>query len=492
MADPAGKQNQFTATVNGSPATINSLNLKTGDPYSIIVTLATPLTGSETVYIAYTAGDVASVQGGWLLSFTDQLVTLTAQTINFSQSLTKKYNESPMTLTATASSGLGITYSSSNLSVATVSGNVLSFHSVGNSDITAMQLGNAAYAPAKYIKTLTVSKGDQVITFTTLPAKTYGDADFNISATASSGLSVSFSSGNTGVATIAGSTVHVVGGGESVITASQAGNSLWNPAPVVPQTLTVSKAPLTVTADNKTKAYLAPLPTLTFTITGFLFSDDQSVLNILPDIQTPATQNSSVGDYEITISGGIDNSYYFNTYVPGTLTITKISQTITFTAFPERLLVNNTFTLAASSTSGLTVSFESLNPTIATVSGTTLTGVSKGTAQIRAYNAGNVNYNAAEILAPVEVFSTHRYIMHLFTPNNDGINDYWELPDMDVWGKSNVKVYNRWGKLVFAKDNYDNLWDGTSNGNPLPEGAYYFVIKTENSGTITGTVNIIR
>ena len=82
--------------------------------------------------------------------------------------------------------------------------------------------------------------------------------------------------------------------------------------------------------------------------------------------------------------------------------------------------------------------------------------------------------------------------MHLFTPNNDGINDYWELPDMDVWGKSNVKVYNRWGKLVFAKDNYDNLWDGTSNGNPLPEGAYYFVIKTENSGTITGTVNIIR
>jgi len=82
--------------------------------------------------------------------------------------------------------------------------------------------------------------------------------------------------------------------------------------------------------------------------------------------------------------------------------------------------------------------------------------------------------------------------MNLFTPNNDGINDYWVLPDMDEWGKCDVRVFNRWGKLVFADDNYDNLWDGVSNGNPLPEGAYYFVIKTQNAGTITGTVNIVR
>jgi gliding motility-associated-like protein len=82
--------------------------------------------------------------------------------------------------------------------------------------------------------------------------------------------------------------------------------------------------------------------------------------------------------------------------------------------------------------------------------------------------------------------------MHLFTPNNDGFNDLWELPDLVTWGKCDVKVYNRWGKLVFADANYNNLWDGTSNGSPLPEGAYYFVIKTENAGTVTGTVNIVR
>ena len=97
-----------------------------------------------------------------------------------------------------------------------------------------------------------------------------------------------------------------------------------------------------------------------------------------------------------------------------------------------------------------------------------------------------------EAFDTVEIYSTHKEIMHLFTPNNDGINDQWELPDLATWGKSEVKVFNRWGKLVFADADYNNLWDGTSNGSPLPEGPYYFVIKTENAGVVKGTLNIVR
>jgi gliding motility-associated-like protein len=174
------------------------------------------------------------------------------------------------------------------------------------------------------------------------------------------------------------------------------------------------------------------------------------------------------------------------------LTITPIDQTITFTDVPEKLFVGKTYTLAATSTSGLEVLFESLNPQIASVSGNQITGVSKGTVQIKAYNQGNQNYNPAETLASAEVYSTHRDIMNLFTPNNDGFNDLWEIPDLASYGKSDVKVYNRWGKLVFSSSSYDNTWNGTSDGKDLPEGAYYYVIKTQNSGTITGTVNIVR
>jgi gliding motility-associated-like protein len=63
---------------------------------------------------------------------------------------------------------------------------------------------------------------------------------------------------------------------------------------------------------------------------------------------------------------------------------------------------------------------------------------------------------------------------------------------LSTWGNCEVKVYNRWGKLVYDNKNYNNTWDGTSGGNPVPEGPYYFVIKTENSGVVKGTVNIVR
>jgi hypothetical protein len=240
MNDPAGKKDQFTVTVNGSQAAINSASLKEGDQYTILLTLATPLSGAETVLVSYNQGDITGTTGGFLFSFTNEPATLRAQTITFSQSLDKKYNESPFALTATTSSGLGLTYNSSNLSVATFSGSVLVFNAIGTSEITLRQLGDATYAPARYDKTLTVSKGDQSITFNAIPVKYLGDADFSPGASASSGLQISYTSSNTSVATIVGGLIHLVGAGTSQITASQPGSELYNAATDVAQTLTVS------------------------------------------------------------------------------------------------------------------------------------------------------------------------------------------------------------------------------------------------------------
>jgi len=240
MSDPAGKADQFEVTVNGTSATINSATLKEGDNKTIILNLLSPLYGTETVYVSYTQGDITAATGGYLFSFTDQPVTLRAQTIDFSQSLAKKYNESPFAITATTTSGLPLTYNSSNITVATFTGNILSFLSMGTSNITLRQLGNPTYAPAIYVKTLTISKGDQIITFNALPSKTISDADFSPGAISSSGLQVTFTSSNTAVATILSGLIHIVGAGTSEITASQTGNSLYNPATPVIQTLTVS------------------------------------------------------------------------------------------------------------------------------------------------------------------------------------------------------------------------------------------------------------
>jgi len=240
MSDPAGKEDQFSVLVNGSTATINSVNLKEGDPNTYELILATSLTGSETVLVSYTQGDITGSTGGILFSFSEEPVILLTQNISFSQSLERTYNESPLALLASSNRGLALTYSSSNLSVATIVGSVSTFHSLGSSLITARQAGNATYAPAKYLKTLTVNTGVQTITFPLFPAKTIEDADFSPGATASSGLPVSYSSSNPSVATIISGIIHIVGAGTSIITASQAGNIYYNLATPVLQTLTVS------------------------------------------------------------------------------------------------------------------------------------------------------------------------------------------------------------------------------------------------------------
>jgi len=85
-------------------------------------------------------------------------------------------------------------------------------------------------------------KESQLITFSTLPPKKIGDAAFNLTATASSGLAVTYTSSDPNVATISGSTVTLLAAGTTTITASQPGNATYAAATPVSQVLTVNTA----------------------------------------------------------------------------------------------------------------------------------------------------------------------------------------------------------------------------------------------------------
>jgi gliding motility-associated-like protein len=87
--------------------------------------------------------------------------------------------------------------------------------------------------------------------------------------------------------------------------------------------LVINKAPLTVTADPKTKVYGDALPSLTFQYSGFLFGQNSSVIDTAPTIGTTATAASPVGTYTITASGGAAKNYSFSTFIPANLTVTK-------------------------------------------------------------------------------------------------------------------------------------------------------------------------
>ena len=64
-----------------------------------------------------------------------------------------------------------------------------------------------------------------------------------------------------------------------------------------------------------------------------------------------------------------------------------------------------------------------------------------------------------------------------FSPNGDEINDYFTIESIQSYPNNRLEIFNRWGNLVYFKENYKNDWDGTYNGTVLPIGAYTYIIE---------------
>ena len=84
-------------------------------------------------------------------------------------------------------------------------------------------------------------------------------------------------------------------------------------------------------------------------------------------------------------------------------------------------------------------------------------------------------------------------ITNLFTPNGDGTNDRWYIKGIEYYDDCEVVVYNRWGNEVFASTSYHSEWDGTRNGNNLPAGTYYYILKCDGIESIfQGPITLLR
>ncbi|WP_299818112.1 PKD domain-containing protein [uncultured Pontibacter sp.] len=80
------------------------------------------------------------------------------------------------------------------------------------------------------------------------------------------------------------------------------------------------------------------------------------------------------------------------------------------------------------------------------------------------------------------------------TVNGDNINDWWEIRNIESYPDCHVKVFTRWGALVYESYGYKVPWDGTHNGKPLPMAAYYYVIDLGMGGEkpVSGSVTLIK
>jgi sugar lactone lactonase YvrE len=167
----------------------------------------------------------------------------TPQTITFGSLGNVTFGVAPFPITATASSGLAVSFASTTISVCTVSASTVTVFAAGMCSIIASQPGNATYSAAPSVtRSFTVNKAAQTISFGALGNVTFGTAPFSLNATSTAGLAIAFASNSTGFCTVAGNVVTLVAAGTCSITSSQSGNGNYLAAPTVTQTFTVNQA----------------------------------------------------------------------------------------------------------------------------------------------------------------------------------------------------------------------------------------------------------
>ncbi|RNI29118.1 MBG domain-containing protein [Rufibacter latericius] len=165
------------------------------------------------------------------------------------------------------------------------------------------------YKTASGTNSILVKKAANTITFTSLGTKTFGDAAFDLTASASSSLPVTYASSNTEVATISGSTVTIKRAGKTTITATQSGDNNYEVATAIPQELIVNKATITPvwavgtlsqTYDNTVKTVVA------FTTpAGLTLSYDFGSANPKDAGSYPVTATINDANYQGSVSGSL-------------------------------------------------------------------------------------------------------------------------------------------------------------------------------------------
>lgn len=167
----------------------------------------------------------------------------------------------------------------------------------------------------------------------------------------------------------------------------------------LPFKYTITKAPLTILADNKTREYGNENPTFTCTYYGLKNGEDENALDAKPIVYSTASTDSPVGSYPI-IPANAQATNYTISYENGALTIVPASQTITWDQEITKAKVGDIIELTATSSANLKVKFSSSNTAVADIYTSKgkvyMECLAAGTARITASQAGDTNHAEAD------------------------------------------------------------------------------------------------
>jgi gliding motility-associated-like protein len=117
-------------------------------------------------------------------------------------------------------------------------------------------------------------------------------------------------------------------------------------------------------------------------------------------------------------------------------------------------------------------------------------GISPGNFGVTVTDRNNCLEDTVFVIATI----TSECIPNIFTPNGDGQNETWNLENTFLYEDSEVRIYGRYGRLIFQSFGYNEAWNGTNNqGKDVPEGVYFYSIEIGHGfEPINGMVTILR
>jgi hypothetical protein len=268
-----------------------------------------------------------------------------AQSVALTVPATKVATDAPFQVSGTATSGLPVALGLSS-GPCTISGSTVTITGTGDCVVSGDQAGDGNWLAAPTAQsTIAISKAGQTISFAAIPSKTVGDSDFDLSATASSGLPVTFFLPASDPCTLSGSTVHLVHAGTCHVTASQSGDDKYNSATSVTRDIVVQPAATSVgLALSRSSVQYSDPVTMTATVSASTvpgavrFSIGSTTLGTAPvaggvaTLSTPILLSPGSRAVSATFLSG-DTDFADSNTVAG-LTVTPESARVSTTAPP--------------------------------------------------------------------------------------------------------------------------------------------------------------
>ena len=358
---------------------------------------ASPMDYSNLANGSYTFSVYATNAGGSSdatpATHTFTVDTTQSQSITWSQQGPYTYGQAPVTLNATASSGLAVSYTVTS-GPCSVSGSTLTITGAGSCVVAASQNGSTNYSAAPTVsQTIVVNKAAQSITWSQQGPYTYGHAPVTLNATASSGLAVSYTV-TSGPCSVSGSTLTITGAGSCVVAASQNGSTNYSAAPTVSQTIVVNKAAQSITWSQQGPYTYGQAPvTLNATASSGL-AVSYTVTSGPCSVNGTTLTITGAGSCVVAASQNGSTNYSAAPTVSQTIVVNKAAQSITWSQQGPYTYGQAPVTLNATASSGLAVSY-TVTSGPCSVNGTTLTITGAGSCVVAASQNGSTNYSAA-------------------------------------------------------------------------------------------------